>query len=331
MLIVGYRRIALALGVAEVLLLALASASGGATGVTGLIFSRLPARALAGQPVTVAVAHADAKAVCSLSVRYADGAAQAALPHVSATGGQAIWSWTIPDSAQADVANLAASCGKSGRVVGKLLVVGSLIPPRIALVKDGFTVRAHSTAGSDVSYGVILRNQSPNADALNVSVLVNFVLSDDHLLGSTSTTIPLIAAGSSYALGSSFGFPAAAPVARLEIVVQVGSKARHTGHPPAVDNVVVEPSTYDLGYVGDVAGEVINNDTKLTLQTAALSAVVLDSAGNVVGGGSGATYNSLPPGTRVVFKLSGGFGDIPVDKASSVMISAIPTWQQPGT
>jgi hypothetical protein len=71
-------------------------------------------------------------------------------------------------------------------------------------------------------------------------------------------------------------------------------------------------------------------DTKLTLQTAALSAVVLDSAGNVVGGGSGAASNSLPPGRRVVFKLSGGLGDIPVPKASSVL-TAIPTWHQPGT
>jgi hypothetical protein len=41
-------RIALAFGVAELLMLALASGSGGATDVTGLVFSRLPAGALAG-------------------------------------------------------------------------------------------------------------------------------------------------------------------------------------------------------------------------------------------------------------------------------------------
>jgi hypothetical protein len=250
---------------------------------------------------------------------------------VSAIAGRASWSWTIPDSAQADVANLAAVCGASERVSGKLLIVGSLIPPRMAVVKDGFSVRSRSSQGSEVSYGVILRNESLNADALNVTVLINFVLSDDHLLGSTSVAVPSIAAGSSYALGSNFSFPGAAPIARLEIVVQVGAEARHAGHAPALDNVVIEPSIFDQGWVGDVAGELINNDTTLALQNAQLSAVVLDAAGNFIGGGNGSTYYPLPPDTRMVFKLASGFGDIPVDKAASVIVSAIPTWQHPGT
>jgi hypothetical protein len=282
--------------------------------------------------VTVAVSRARANALCSLSVRYADGAGQQGLQPAPAVGGRASWSWTIPDSAQADLAKLTVACGATSRVSGKLLVVGSLIPPRMSVEKDGFSVRARPSAGSEVSYGLILRNRSPNADALNVHVLVNFVLGDGHLLGSASTTIPLIAAGSSYALGSSLGFPGAAPVARLENVIQVGGTTRHSGHPPALDNVVIEPSTYDQGWVGDVAGELINNDTRLTLQNAQLSAVVFDAAGNVLGGGSGSSYSPLPPGTRILFKLGGGgFGDIPLEKAASVMVSAIPNWQRPGT
>jgi hypothetical protein len=81
-----------------------------------------------------------------------------------------------------------------------------------------------------------------------------------------------------------------------------------------------------------VAGEVINNDPALLLQSTQYSAVIFDSAGNVLGGGSGSTSGTLPPGTRMVFKLNGGgFRDIPVEKAATVLVSAIPTWQRPAS
>jgi hypothetical protein len=176
---------------------------------------------------------------------------------------------------------------------------------------------------------VLIENHSPNADALDVNVLVNFVLADNHLLGSSSNRIPLIAAGSTYTLGNNLAFPGTAPIARLEIVIQVGRSNRHVGHAPVVDNIVIEPSQYDQGWVGDVAGELINNDAHLTLVGARYSAVIFDSAGNVLGGGSGSSFGApLPPGTREIFKLTnGGFKDIPFQQAASAMVSAVPTWQ----
>ena len=296
---------------------------------TGLTFTKLPSRAVAGRTVTIGVAVTRGNPLCSLSVRYANGAAQQGLRPAPASAGRASWSWTIPDSAQAGVARLSVSCGASGRISGGLLVVGSLIPPRISIEKRGFSVRAHSYGGSDVSYGVILQNHSPNADALNVNVLVNFVMADNNLIGSTSSNIPIIPAGSTYALGNNLGFPGAAPVDRLEIVIQVGGREKHTGgHQPALANVAIEPSLYDPGWVGDVAGELINDDSRMTLQSTQFSAVIFDAAGNVVGGGNGYSFGSLPPGTRVVFKLTGGgFSDVPLGKAVSVMVSTIPTWK----
>jgi hypothetical protein len=96
--------------------------------------------------------------------------------------------------------------------------------------------------------------------------------------------------------------------------------------------VAIEPSLYDPGWVGDVAGELINNDAQMALQSTSFSAVVLDSTGNVVGGGNGYTYGTLPPGTRMVFKLTGGgFNDIPLDKAASVMVTTTPTWKPAGS
>ena len=325
-------RVALGLTVAVIALLMLAPASFEAGEPATLQFSHLPGRALAGQAVSVTVSRARAGAICSLAVSYAKNSGQSVLHPKPAVDGLASWSWTIPDSIQANVAKLSAFCAGSKKISGRLLVVGGLIPSRMSIEKDGFSVRTSSLGGADASYGILIRNHSPNADALNVNVLVNFVLSDDHLLGSTSTTIPLIPAGSTYAFGGNLGFPGAAPISRLETVIQVGSSQRHAGHPPALDNVVIEPGTYDKSWVADIAGEVINNDASLTLQTTRFSAVILDSAGNVLGGGSGSTYGALPPGTRMVFKLTGGgFGDIPVEKAASVLVSATPSWQRPAS
>ena len=156
------------------------------------------------------------------------------------------------ESIQANVARLSATCAGSKKIAGGLLVVGGLIPPRISVQKDGFSVRTSTTGSADASYGILVRNQSPNADALNVTVLINFVLANDHLLGSTSANISEIPAGSTYALGGNLSFPGAAPIARLETVIQVGGSQRHAGHAPALDNIVIEPGTYDPSWVGDV-------------------------------------------------------------------------------
>jgi hypothetical protein len=224
-----------------------------------------------------------------------------------------------------------ASCGRAGRAVRSLIVVGQLVPPRISVVRDGFSVRPHDYgSGSDVSYGVILRNSSPNADALNVNVLVNFVLANSKLLGSQSTNISVLRAGSTYALGTSMTFPGAAPIARLEVVVQVGDKQSATRREPTIANVVIEPDQSKPQFLGDVAGEVINTDARMTLQNAQLSAVVFDKDGNVVGGGNGGLYFTLPSGTRAVFKLTSGFAAVPTVKAASVVVSVVPTWKQPG-
>jgi hypothetical protein len=331
----GRRRVALCSAAAVVGLLTLAPSSleAGAPASAVLHFSQLPGRAVAGQAVTVAVARAHAGARCSLAVSYGKTTQPGLSPAVAVNGG-ASWSWTIPQTVQADRAKLTVACAGSKRISAGLLVVGSLIAPRMSVVKDGFSVRTNSAGSADVSYGIIIRNHSPNADAQNVSVLVNFVLANNHLLGSTSATVPLIAAGSNYALGGNLGFPGAAPIARLEVVIRVGGTNRHVGHPPALANIVIEPNQYDQSWVGDVAGEVINNDAHLVLQSTQYSAVILDSAGNVLGGGGGSTFGAspLPPGTREVFKLSGGgFNDIPMQQAASVIVSAIPSWQQNGS
>ena len=266
-----------------------------------------------------------AGARCRLTVVYAGGSRQR-LETKAAQGGRVAWEWSVSRSAEAGPARLIAACGRAGRATGTVIVVGQLIPPRIKLLKSGFSARPKAFGGTDVSYGIVLKNTSPNADAVNVNVLVNFVLANNRLLGSKSTNVS-VRAGSSYALGDMLNFPGAAPIVRLEVVIQVGERQPRSAKPPAVDGVGIEPSQWEPAWVGAVAGELINDNGKRTLSNASLSAVILDAQGNVIGGANGSVFQSLPPGTRHVFKLTSAAGAVPTAQAKSVLVTVVPTWR----
>jgi hypothetical protein len=307
----------------------LAASAAFAKGSPRISFVRTAGRVLQGNFMTASVS-APSGTSCGLSVRYANGAKQAGLKPARAAGGQASWTWHVALATKAGPARMTASCGHAGRATRTLIVVGQLVAPKITVVRDGWSVHYKPFGGVSISYGVILKNHSPNADALNVNVLVNFVEPNNHLFASSSRTVNVIPAGADYALGYGFDVAGVPPIARLEVVIQVGARQPKAMRVPAVDNVVIEPSSFDPSVVGDIAGELINDDPKLVLQSAQMSAVVFDAAGNVLGGGNGTSFNPLPPGTRMIFKLQSGFGAIPTDKAASVVISIVPNWRLTG-
>jgi hypothetical protein len=263
-------------------------------------------------------------ATCKLAVRYGNNVRQLGLKSVYAARGRASWTWTVTGAAPAGLAHVNVSCGRAGRASKTFLVVGWVIPARISVDKMGFSVRPSSYgSGSSVSYGVILRNTSPNQDALNVSVLVNFVMADNHLIGSAQTPVAEIPAGSQYALGSQLTFPGAAPVARLEVVLQIGGRGNHVMRHPAFDNMHFVPSQFEPGWLGTIEGELINDSPTLTLKSANVSAVVMDRLGNVIGGGNGFAFGILPPGAREVLILSSGLNAIPFSEASDMLLSSV--------
>jgi hypothetical protein len=100
---------------------------------------------------------------------------------------------------------------------------------------------------------------------------------------------------------------------------------------PPIANIYLEPSSYDAGWMGAVDGELINDDPLLILQSAQLSAVVLDAGGNVVGGATGYAFAPLPPSARELVKLTGSVTAIPVSKAASALVSVIPTYVLPNS
>ena len=307
------------------------SAAQASARTAGIGFTFMPRHALQGEDARIAVSVRPAGTRCTLSVSYQGGTRQSGLTPAVAAGGRASWTWRIPTDVQAGVARATVRCARAGAVTRSLVVVGRIEAPKVTVNKQGFSVRPNPTQGSRLSYGLILHNGSPQKDALNVSVQVNFVLADNHLLGTDSQRIDGIAAGSDYALGRSVSFPGDAPIVRLEVVVQVEKFDAPSIHAPTLENMHLVPQQFDTKWVGTIEGELQNTDLVLSLRSAQLSAVVFDSAGNVIGGGSGFAFQLLPPGARQFIQLAAGLDAIPMERAASAMISVTSSWQQPGS
>jgi hypothetical protein len=298
------------------------------SGASAPRFVMLPDHVLQGASVNVAVAAADGSR-CSLAVRYDGGATQPGLTIRVALGGIARWAWQVPREAHAGAARVTARCG--GVPISRaLVVVGNLTPPKITVVKRGFSIRPFGL-GNNVSYGLVLRNGSTTVDAVGIDILVNFVLANGHLIGSARTAIPTLPAGTDFNYGGELNFPGSAPVDHLEVVIQDSGAQKHDSRRPVIDNVVFEPSQFEQAWLGEIDGEVVNDQTALTLTNAQLYAVAFDANGNVLGGTSGASFGALPPGTRQVFKLMNGLDTIPISRVASVAVSTLGTYTAPGS
>lgn len=306
---------------AALALLAAGSATAAPERGTGLDVTA-PKRAVQGSRVAVTAAVKPAGTRCSLFVRYRTGSRQQGLGVRRASDGRVTWRFEVPRQAPTGAARATVSCGSAGSYSWTLMIIGSVIPAQIRVVNKGFSQRVHRTGGSAVSWGVILANDSPHQDALDVTVLANFVMPDNRLIGSATARVQGIAAGSQHAAGGDLNFVGAPPIARIEIVVTIGRRGPATRARPAIAHIRVVPESYDPAWVGSVEGELHNVDPRRTLESAQLTAVILDNAGNVIGGGNGYTIAPLPPGAREFIKVS-GMRAVAMDRAASAVISIV--------
>jgi hypothetical protein len=310
-------------------LVVLVAFTGSASGRTASVqFVAGNSRVVQGNEATLSVAPSPRSGHCTLAIRYKSGAKQRGLPAVSASSGVATWTWQVPRKVQPGRARATATCTGAGHATRYFTVIGGILPPKINVAKSGWSVRPYPYGGTGVSYGVILHNESKTQDALDVEVLVNFVMSDNRLIGSATSRISDVAAGTDHALGGELQFPGGAPIARLEVVVKIGRQGPATHTKPGISFIRVLPSVFEPEWCGSVEGEVQNDHPDKTLQAVELSTVVLDSAGNVIGGGYGYAGASLPPGSRMFIKISNGMRPIPLAKAASALVSVVPTYQR---
>ena len=246
-------------------------------------------------------------------------------PPKNAELGKVSWSIKVAKNAPLGPASWSVRCLTWTRG-GTWRVVAAPVPaPTVTVTKSGFSQRPDPpAAGSAVSYGVLLDNASTTTDAKNVSLLVGFVDAQGRLIGSVSRSLPLVAAGETYAFGDSAKLGTQRPVKKLEVSVHVGGGAGKSSHPRpqfASVHAVADP----FGFVSEVDGEIDNPGTQ-TLTSAQLSLVVFDTTGAIVGGASTAFSTPVPGGARALFAAKAGFAPIPAAKAASVVVSAQPTY-----
>ena len=107
-------------------------------------FTRAPATALQGKVVKIAVSTKPTRGPGAHSViRYHDGAVEKI---DDATAGRRDLGLALPEVAQPGRTSLSVSCLGAGSVTRLVTVVGTLIPPKIVVADQGFSVRARTQA-----------------------------------------------------------------------------------------------------------------------------------------------------------------------------------------
>jgi hypothetical protein len=303
--------------------LCLAASAGAAVDAGSSVgFRFLPRKAFQGQPASLSVTVRPSGVRCAATIRYADGARQT-LPPAVARGSRATWRFTVPSRARIGSASAAVGCGRAGRISRTFAVAGPpAAPAKVVIKKSGFSQRVRSVS-REVSYGIVLSNPSPEKDALEVSVIVNFVDSTNRVVKTESERIDGVGAGTDFYLGGSTSIPDGTPVSTLEIVTRIGSQDLAAKLGPPASDVLVQASRFDPGWVGAVVGQVQNDHPTMLLTSAQVSTVVFDAEGNVLGGGKGYTTGGLLPGVRAYFSASSGVNPIPVDRAASAGVTVL--------
>lgn len=275
---------------------------------------------------------------CLASVQYSDGLTQnSGIKH--ARLGTVSWELRIPNNAALGTAHWSVRCGPIAKTTGRWRVVASTTsggggstgpaPPNVIVTGNGFSQRPDKYGtGSKVNYGIFLKDISTTRDAESVYVLINFVDATGQLVGSQSNTVPLVAAGQTYAYGDQMSLRTQTAVAKLEITVRVGAGAAAITHLlPHFANIRFIPDSQDPAWLSEIDGEIANDTSQRTMSSAQLSIVVLDANGAIVGGGKTNVFYALPAGSRMVFLAQSGFSAIPTPKAVSTVISVLPQYQ----
>lgn len=317
---------ALASVVAFAALVVAAPAAAAVDAGSSLRISFLPQKTFRGQPATLSIAVRPSGVRCSGRVVYADGQKQS-LKATMARRGKATWRWTVPLNVKLGAATVSVSCNRAGSASRVFVVAGRPTEPaRVEVEKQGFSQRV-KFGTREVSYGVVLRNVSPENDALDVSVHVNMLDSTGVIRKTDVRSVGAVGAKANHFLGGGVTIPEHwIPISTLEIKVTIGSQQAKALKTPELSDYRIVAAQYDPGWVSTVFFQALNDEPLYVFSSGSISAVVFDAAGAVLGGGTGYGLTPLRPGVRAQFDASLGLSAIPLDRASSAGVSVLGTY-----
>jgi hypothetical protein len=172
-----------------------------------------------------------------------------------------------------------------------------VIPANVVVEKSGIAARLSSIGSWFGGFGIVLRNVSPDEDALDVQVTVNILDAGGRIVKTEVEYFIAIPAGMTYYAGGETIYEGAQP-ARLEVRTSVRERQKKSIPAlPTVQNVRVTE-----GFLGaELAGEVVNPYTRPLSDLARITFACFDAAGNVIGGGYTFSDADVPPGSRIGF------------------------------
>ena len=306
-------------------LAALCAVPAGATALdagSSLRIAFLPQKTFRGQNAKLTVVAKPAGVRCTGRVVYADGQRQG-LARTTARRGKATWTWRVPLNVKLGAATVNASCARAGSVSRTITVAGAPTEPaRVEVEKEGFSQRVKS-GRREVSYGIVLANVSPENDALNVTVHVNFLDPTNTVLETDLTKVTTVGAKAQHFLGGSVTIPEGIPVSKLETIVRIGAQEPKRLKVPELTDYRILAARYDPGWVAAVMFQALNDEPLLQFSSPKISAVIFDADGNVIGGGTGSASTPLPPLIRAQYDASSGLSAIPFDRAASAGVSVL--------
>ena len=307
-----------------VLALALAAAVGAGANAAAIRL-KLPTRVFEGQRIAVEAARVPTGARCRLVLRYAGGRVQRLQEQTAATG-RLIWTVRVPAVPEGRAVGRLA-CDRGGSASGSMLVQLALQAPRITIENSGFTQRPRRfSPGSDVSYGLVVRNQRTQVDATNVTLLVNFVDASNRVLGSAHDRISRLPANSTIFFGGQASIPVQDQVTRLEVIVGATSEEREPATPLLISDIVIAPRTSEP-YIDAVRGQLLNQRAT-PMRSGLVGVIILDAEENIIGGGAGHASGPLAFGAREAFNVSGDFSAIPMARAAAALVSVVPSYDE---
>ena len=199
-------------------------------------------------------------------------------------------------------------------------------PAKIVVDQDGFTAVAdpYATGETDVSWGAVLENTSPDAAAADTTVTVNMLDASNLILGTDTEYIHVINPSSHFYLGDDAWPSRPGTVTALQLIVQTGQSVYKSVVLPSITNVAF---SQDNGFNGlHVVGELSNTTGAVVSLTTEISAVVFDASGKIVGGDITYPDADVPAGTSIGFDIEIGVSSIPFPNVASASVSVDGPW-----
>jgi len=278
-----------------------------------VVFLTRPASAVQGGTVSATVVLSRAVPRCTGTLRHGKTSTAKVAPVARL---RAAFAWRLPATAAPGAWTIAVECGSAGSASGSFKVTRRTAPPAavtVAVEKAGFAV-----AGTELGYGIVLRDTSPTRDAVGVTVTVNVVDAANRVLRTETTRISGLPAGSTYYFGGDVFLDAGSTPANLQVTARAESDQAKKLQAAPVTGLA---AAADGAGKTHVQGRLTNPSvTKPMSALTRISAVVFDAAGNVIGGGFTFPTAPVQPNDHVDFDLP--VTGVTADRIGSVQVSA---------